>query len=89
MTLITPAFSSPDLIASQTYYLRAKVGNTGALQIYLQRGTDSDTIPASLIGTPDAASGGGFDSTVLDMLLARVVLSKRIAEQQRLEAAEV
>lgn len=67
-----PAWSSGPLAASSTYYVRARVNN-GALQVYVQRGTDSDGTPSSNIGTPNAASGGGFHSTKLDALLAKVV----------------
>ena len=68
----TAAYVSADLDADSTYFLRAKVDD-GALQIYTQKGTDEDGIPVGLVGTPDAGAGGGFDSTALDALLARVV----------------
>lgn len=68
----TTAWTSADLDASSTYYLRAQV-QAGALVPYVQKGTDGDSIPASLIGTAGGGSGGGFDSTVLDVLLAKVV----------------
>lgn len=68
----TAAWQSADLDASSTYYLRAQV-SAGALLPYVQKGTDGDSIPAGLKGTPDGGSGGGFDSTVLDVLLAKVV----------------
>jgi Phage tail-collar fibre protein len=68
----TTAWQSADLNANNTYYLRAKISNN-ALTVYTTKGEDSDTIPASLLGMPDAALGGGFDSTVLDILLAKVV----------------
>ena len=71
-TLTTVAYTSADLLVSSTYYLRARI-NAGALQLYVQRGTDVDATPATLVGTPDGASGGGFDSTVHDVLLAKVV----------------
>lgn len=69
----TAAWTSASLLASSTYYLRAYLDASGAFVPYVQRGTDSDAIPAGLVGTPNAASGGGFDSTVLDVLLAKVV----------------
>lgn len=69
---LTAAYTSADLDVSSTYYLRAKI-TAGALQIYEQKGADSDTIPGSLVGTPGGASGGGFDSTVLDMVLGKIV----------------
>lgn len=71
-TWTVPAYVSPDLAVSSTYYLRATI-SAGALGFYVQKGTDSDAIPASLVGTPGAASGGGFDSTVLDILVAKIV----------------
>jgi hypothetical protein len=72
-TFTTASYLSADLLVSSTYYLRAQVDVSGNLAVYVQRGTDADTIPAGLRGTPDAASGGGFDSTVFDMLIAKVV----------------
>lgn len=72
-SFVTSAYTSSDLLVSSTYYLRAQVNSTGDLAFYVQRGTDSDPIPASFVGTPDAASGGGFDSTPVDMLIAKVV----------------
>jgi len=68
-----PAWTSADLVVSSTYYLRAQVAADGSLLMYMTKGTDSDAIPASLVGTADAAAGGGFDSTRLDCLIARVV----------------
>jgi hypothetical protein len=68
----TAAFQSGDLAINSTYYVRGKIVD-GELVIYTTRGVDTDTIPASLVGTVDAAAGGGFDSTVLDVLLAKVV----------------
>lgn len=71
-TFKTVAFTSADLNVNETYYLRARV-NAGALEIYTQIGTDLDSIPGTLTGTPGGLTGGGFDSTVLDALLAKVV----------------
>jgi hypothetical protein len=68
----TQAWTSGNLDTNSTYYLRAQVQN-GELVFYVQKGTDTDPIPASLKGTPGGASGGGFDSTVIDMLIAKVV----------------
>lgn len=65
------SWSSANLAVNKTYYLRATV-TTGALTFYTQQGTDSDSIPATLKGTPDATAGGGFDSTVLDALIAKI-----------------
>lgn len=70
----TAAYTSPDLAVSSTYYLRGKfVGNV--FTFYVQKGTDSDAIPTSLVGTENGATGGGFDSTVLDILFAKIVTS--------------
>lgn len=68
----TQAWTSGNLAVSSTYYLRAQV-QSGALVFYVQKGADSDSTPASQKGTPDGAAGGGFDSTVIDMLVAKVV----------------
>ena len=68
----TSAFTSVSLGVSSTYYLRAKfIGDV--FTVYTTKGTDSDAIPSGLVGTVNAASGGGFDSTVLDILLAKIV----------------
>lgn len=69
---ITSAYTSADLLANQTYFLRAQVDGNGDLLLYTQRGADDDPIPAGSKGTPDGASGGGFDSTRIDMLIAKV-----------------
>ena len=71
-TWTTPAWQSPDLAAGARHYLRARIEG-GALEVYVQQGTDADTAPAGLTGTPGGAAGGGFDSTVLDVLIALVV----------------
>lgn len=71
-SFITAAWTSPSLSVSSTYYLRATVV-AGVLTPYVQKGTDSDSIPGGLVGTVNGSSGGGFDSTVLDILLAKVV----------------
>jgi len=70
-TFTTSAYASADLAVNATYYLRGQISN-GALKLYVQQGADTDAISADLLGTPDGASGGGFDSTVLDILLAKV-----------------
>jgi hypothetical protein len=72
MTVETAAYTSADLAVSSTYYLRGQIVS-GVLSIYVQKGTDADPIPASLRGTPGGASGGGFDSTVLDILFGKIV----------------
>ena len=69
----TVTWTSANLLANSTYYLRAQVDGAGALLNYVQRGTDTDAIPAGLKGTPNAATGGGFDSTQIDILFAKVV----------------
>lgn len=68
----TAAWTSGNLAINSTYFLRAQVVN-GALTFYTQKGTDTDATPASFIGTIDGAAGGGFDSTCIDMLAAKVV----------------
>lgn len=68
----TQAWTSGNLAPGSTYYLRAQVQN-GALVFYVQLGSDTDPIPVSQKGTPGGAAGGGFDSTVIDMLVAKVV----------------
>lgn len=68
----TPAWTSPNLDANSTYYLRCQV-QSGAAIFYVQKGTDSDAIPGSLLGTPNGANSGGFDSTQIDMLCAKIV----------------
>ena len=70
-TLEIPAFASADLTANSTYYLRAQIDD-GELQVYLQLGTDADAIPDDLLGTPNGEDSGGFDSTKLDVLLAKI-----------------
>ena len=72
-TFTTASYLSADLLVSSTYYLRAQVNGDGDLAVYVQRGTDADPIPAGLLGTPGASTGGGFDSTVFDILIAKVV----------------
>lgn len=69
---VTPAWTSGNLAINSTYFLRAQV-IAGALTFYTQNGTDTDATPGTLVGTVDGASGGGFDSTCLDMLVAKVV----------------
>ncbi|WP_460124535.1 phage tail protein [Pseudomonas sp. H3_G09] len=71
-TFSTQAWSSADLLPSSGYFLRAQVVG-GALTLYMQRGTIYDVTPESLKGTLNGASGGGFQSSVLDMCLAWIV----------------
>lgn len=71
---VTEAWESDDLDVSSTYYLRAQIDG-GDLLLYTTEGADDDSIPVGLLGTPDSASGGGFDSTQIDILLAKVVTS--------------
>jgi hypothetical protein len=68
----TSAWTSPVLAAGSEYYLRAQVV-AGLLTFYVQRGSLLDTPPASLKGTINAASGGGFTSTPLDICVARII----------------
>lgn len=68
----TSAWTSGNLAVSSTYFLRCRVIG-GVLTFYTQKGTDTDATPGTLVGTVAGASGGGFDSTCLDMLVAKVV----------------
>ncbi len=68
----TTAVWSQDLAPSSTYYVRANVVN-GVFTPYVQKGSDGDPIPAGLKGTAGQGSGGGFDSTQIDILIAKVV----------------
>lgn len=61
------------LAVSSTYYLRGYLDADYNLVVYLQRGTDADAPPPGLIGSPGSTANGGFDSTQLDILLARIV----------------
>ncbi|MBT2295484.1 phage tail protein [Pseudomonas fluorescens] len=71
-TFVTSAWSSTDLLPSSGYFLRAQV--TGdSLTFYMQHGSLYDVAPESLKGTINGASGGGFQSTPLDMCLAWVL----------------
>ena len=71
-TYVTSAWSSADLLPSSGYFLRAQVTGDG-LTFYMQRGSLYDVAPESLKGTVNGASGGGFQSTPLDMCLAWVL----------------
>ncbi|MBK5340008.1 phage tail protein [Pseudomonas sp. TH49] len=71
-TFTTQLWSSPDLLPSTGYFLRAQV-IAGALTFYMQRGTVYDAAPEGLKGTINGAAGGGFQSTPLDLCLAWVV----------------
>lgn len=68
----TTAFTSPALTVNSNYFLRAKVV-AGTLVFYVQKGTLYDAVPASLKGTENAASGGGFYSTPYDICIAQVL----------------
>jgi len=70
-TFSTTAWSSGELLALTSYFLRAQVtGNV--LTYYMQRGTIYDAVPEGLKGTANAFAGGGFQSTPLDMCIAWV-----------------
>jgi hypothetical protein len=71
-TFVTSAWSSVDLLPNSHYFLRAQAVG-GALTFYVQRGNIHDVVPESLKGTANAAAGGGFQSTALDMCLAWVI----------------
>ncbi|WP_085599299.1 MULTISPECIES: hypothetical protein [unclassified Pseudomonas] len=93
--LYSVPWMSPDLEINSTYFLRMQVMG-GALGCYLQKGTDNDAVPPALKGAA-GASGGGFDSTCIDMLLAKVVTAGAgtlpkltlLANKARLEAVGV
>jgi hypothetical protein len=70
--VILPAAAFANLVANSTYFVRLRL-NAGVPEVYIQRGTDTDAAPGGLVGTPNAATLGGFRSTRLDVLLARVV----------------
>lgn len=71
-TVETVAWFSKALKTDTTYYLRGKVVND-ALEVYTTGGKDEDKIPETMMGKVDGVSGGGFDSTQIDILLAKVV----------------
>ena len=68
----TAEWTSADLTAEATYYLRAKIANE-AVAFYVQQGADADAAPSGLVGTANGSSGGGFPSTPLDARLAKIV----------------
>ncbi|WP_225927425.1 phage tail protein [Pseudomonas ekonensis] len=94
-TLLTNAWNSTALDINSTYFLRMQVRG-GALVCYVQKGTDADAVPAAMKGGT-GASGGGFDSTCIDMLMAKVVTEGAgtvpkltlLANKARLEAVGV
>ncbi|WP_085712885.1 MULTISPECIES: phage tail protein [unclassified Pseudomonas] len=71
-TFTTQSWTSADLLPNTGYFLRAQV-IAGALTFYVQRGTPTDAVPASLKGTADGVGGGGFPSTSLDMCVAWIL----------------
>ena len=75
----TAEWTSADLTAEATYYLRAKIANE-ALAFYVQQGADADAAPSGLVGTANGSSGGGFPSTPLDARLAKIVTGAAGAE---------
>jgi hypothetical protein len=72
----TGKWTSLDLDVSSTYFLRAQLTSIGSLRLYTQKGSFPGsygwTIPGSLVGNPNASSGGEFPSTPLDLLIAKV-----------------
>lgn len=70
--LATPDWDSGTLDVNSLYFVRAHVAADGALLVYICKGADGDVMPGSAVGTPGGDAGGGFDSTRLDALLARV-----------------
>lgn len=75
----TAEWTSADLAAEATYYLRAKIANE-LLAFYVQQGADADAAPSGLVGTANGSSGGGFPSTPLDARLAKIVTGAAGAE---------
>nr|WP_256262604.1 hypothetical protein [Pseudomonas gingeri] len=71
-SIYTSAWSSSELDVNSTYYVRIQVGGN-SLYYYVQKGSDTDEIPVSMKGAANALSGGGFDSTCVDVLVAKVV----------------
>jgi hypothetical protein len=76
---LTPAFTSDDMAINSTYYLRGQVTD-GELVLYTQKGADTDAVPSTFVGTPNGSSGGGFDSTPADILLAKIVTTAAESE---------
>ena len=93
--LFTSVWASSALDVNSTYFLRMQIRD-GALVCYMQKGADSDVIPAAMKGGA-GSSGGGFDSTCIDMLVAKVVTAGAgtqpkttlLANKARLEAVGV
>ncbi|MBT9266034.1 hypothetical protein KKQ10_14185 [Pseudomonas sp. MG-9] len=93
--LFTPVWASPALDINSTYFLRMQVRD-GLLVCYTQKGVDTDVIPAAMKGGT-GSSGGGFDSTCIDMLVAKIVTTGAgtlpkltlLANKARLEAVGV
>ena len=69
---VTTAFTSVNLTASTSYFLRAQY-ISGVLTFYTQQGLLTDAIPASKKGTPNAVTGGGFQSTPIDICIAQII----------------
>ncbi|WP_054925671.1 phage tail protein [Pseudomonas sp. NBRC 111142] len=67
----TTAWTSAALPVNSQLFLRANF-QAGALTLYTAPGTDSDAVPASYRSSAGQASSG-FDSTSIDILLAKVV----------------
>ncbi|MFW9085174.1 phage tail protein [Pseudomonas sp. P2758] len=65
----TANWSSPEMLVNSNYFLRGQVVGD-MLTFYVQRGLPTDPVPLSLMGVADAAAGGGFPSTELDICLA-------------------
>lgn len=71
-TMATSDWDSGTLDVNSLYFVRAHVAADGALLVYICKGADGDVTPDTSMGTPGGDAGGGFDSTRLDALLARV-----------------
>ncbi|MGR6656055.1 phage tail-collar fiber domain-containing protein [Pseudomonas mosselii] len=91
-TLKTFAWTSVPLVVNTTLYLRAKIKDR-SLYFYVAPGSDTDVVPVSL-RSESGQIASGFDSTVIDVLLAKIVTGAAgsvpnvlpLANRRRLEA---
>lgn len=88
----TIEWSSAALPVNATLYLRGNIRDR-ALQLYIAPGTDTDPVPVALLSESGQAASG-FDSTVVDVLLAKIMTGAPgsvpsvlpLANRKRLEA---
>ncbi|MBV4505022.1 tail fiber protein [Pseudomonas sp. BW13M1] len=91
-TMKTFAWTSVPLVVNATLYLRAKIKDR-SLYFYVAPGSDTDVVPVSL-RSDSGQIASGFDSTVIDVLLAKIVTGAAgsvpnvlpLANRRRLEA---